>query len=160
MQLLEKVARGLARSFEWAGVVGILIMFVVNLVDVVGAKVFHWPLPGALEMLSFSLIVTIAPAIAYGLFLGTHLSIDFFMDKLPRGVGRVLNPLVFLACLILFVLIGWQSFEYGASLSQAGEMGSTSKIPFYPFAYLLSLSCLPAVLYFAVQIVKCLKAEK
>lgn len=160
MQLLEKVARGLARSFEWAGVVGILIMFVVNLVDVVGAKVFQWPLPGALEMLSFSLIVTIAPAIAYGLFLGTHLSIDFFMDKLPRGVGRVLNPLVFLACLILFVLIGWQSFEYGTSLYQAGEMGSTSKIPFYPFAYLLSLSCLPAVLYFAVQIFKCFKADK
>jgi hypothetical protein len=39
-------------------------------------------------------------------------------------------------------------------------MGSSSKIPFFPFAYLLSISCVPAILYFAVQISKCFKAEK
>jgi TRAP-type C4-dicarboxylate transport system permease small subunit len=160
MQSFEKFSKGLARSFEWVGVIGMLIMFVVNLVDVIGAKVFHWPLPGALEMLSFALLVTIAPAIAYGLFLGTHLSIDFILDKFPRGLRLVLNPLVFLACLILFVLICWQSFEYGGSLYRAGEMGSSSKIPFFPFAYLLSISCVPAIFYFAVQISKCFKAEK
>jgi TRAP-type C4-dicarboxylate transport system permease small subunit len=160
MQAFEKFSRALARYFEWVGAAGMLIMFVVNLVDVFGAKVFRQPLPGALEVLGFALLVTIAPAIAHGLFLGTHLSIDFILDKFPRWLRAVINPLIFLACLILFVLICWQSYVYGGSLYRAGEMGSSSKIPFFPFAYLLSISCVPAILYFAVQISKCFKAEK
>jgi TRAP-type transport system small permease protein len=160
MQAFEKFTKDLARWFEWVGVAGMLIMFVVNVIDVVGAKVFHWPLPGALEMLSFALLVTIAPAIAYGLFLGTHLSIDFILEKFPKPIKFVLNPLVFLACAILFVLICWQSFVYGQSLQAAGEVGSTSKIPFFPFAYLLSVSCIPAIMFFIIQTIKCFKAEK
>jgi TRAP-type transport system small permease protein len=160
MQGFERFSRDLSRYFEWVGVTGMLIMFVVNLIDVVGAKVFKWPLPGALEMLSFALLVTIAPAIAHGLFLGTHLSIDFIIEKFPRALRLVLNPFVSLVCMILFVLISWQSLEYGHSLRHAGEMGSSSKIPFFPFAYLLSISCIPAIFFFFIQTIRSFKADK
>jgi len=155
----EEFVRDVSRYFELAGVVGLLAMFLVNLIDVVGAKLFQWPLPGALEVISFSLLVAIAPAIAHGLFLGVHLRIDFIIQKFPKTLRSVLDTLVSIFCMILFILIFWKALEYGYSLQKAGEIGSSSKIPFFPFAYILAISCVPAVLYFVLETIKSVKGR-
>jgi TRAP-type C4-dicarboxylate transport system permease small subunit len=160
VEKFEKFTKGLSRGFEWVGVIGILAMFAANLVDVVGAKVFKWPLPGAIEILSFSLVVAIAPAIAYGLFLGTHLRIDFIVDKFPKTLRFILGPFVSIMCMILFILISWKGFEYAHSLQISGEKGGSSHIPFFPFAYILSFSCIPVILFFVLETIKSLKAKR
>jgi len=160
VEKFERFTRGLSRGFEWLGVIGILAMFAANLVDVIGAKVFKWPLPGAIEILSFALVVAIAPAIAYGLFLGTHLRIDFIVDKFPRILRVALRPFVSLMCTILFILISWKGFEYAYSLQSSGEKGGSSHIPFYPFAYILAVSCIPVILFFILETLKSLKAKR
>lgn len=160
MEKFEKYTKGLSRGFEWVGVIGLLAMFAANLVDVIGAKVFKWPLPGAIEILSFSLVVAIAPAIAYGLFLGTHLRIDFIVDKFPKTLRFILGPFVSIMCTILFILISWKGFEYAHSLQISGEKGGSSHIPFFPFAYILSLSCIPVILFFVLETIKSLKAKR
>lgn len=137
-----------------------LCMFAANLVDVVGAKFFKWPLPGALEILSFALVVAIAPAIAHGLFLGTHLRIDFIVDKFPKGLRYVLRSFVSILCTVLFVLILWKGLEYAHSLQKSGEMGGSSKIPFFPFAYVLSLSCIPVILFFIIETIKSFRVKR
>jgi len=159
VERFEIFVRGMSRYFEWAGVIGLLAMFFTNLIDVVGAKLFNWPLPGALEIISFSLLVAIAPAIAHGLFLGVHLRIDFIIEKFPKTLRFVLDPLVSIICMILFILIFWNGLEYGYSLQKAGEIGSSSKIPFFPFAYVLAISCVPAALYFVLEAIKSVKAK-
>jgi len=160
VEKFEKYTKGLSRGFEWVGVIGLLAMFAANLVDVIGAKVFKWPLPGAIEILSFSLVVAIAPAIAYGLFLGTHLRIDFIVDKFPKTLRFILGPFVSIMCTILFILISWKGFEYAHSLQISGEKGGSSHIPFFPFAYILSLSCIPVILFFVLETIKSLKAKR
>jgi len=160
VEKFEKFTKGLSKYFEWLGVIGLLAMFAANLVDVIGAKVFKWPLPGAIEILSFTLVVAIAPAIAYGLFLGTHLRIDFIVDKFPKALRFVLSPFVSIMCTILFILIFWKGFEYAYSLQKAGEIGGSSHIPFFPFAYVLSFSCIPVILFFALETIKSLKAKR
>lgn len=160
MEKFERFTKGLSKGFEWLGVVGMLAMFAANLVDVIGAKVFKWPLPGAIEILSFTLVVAIAPAIAYGLFLGTHLRIDFIVDKFPKTLRFALKPFVSALCTILFVLICWKGFEYAYSLQIAGEIGGSSKIPFFPFAYVLAFSCIPVILFFVLETIKSLKAKR
>lgn len=159
MKKFEKFVRNLSGYFEVVGAIGLITMFIVNLVDVIGAKLFKWPLPGALEIISFSLLVTIAPAIAHGLFLGVHLRIDFIIQKFPRGLRGILDGLVSLLCMVLFILIFWKGMEYGYSLQKSGEMGSSSHIPFFPFAYILAISCIPAILYFIFDAVRSVKAK-
>ena len=160
MEKFERFTKGLSKGFEWVGVIGMLAMFFANLVDVVGAKAFSWPLPGAIEVLSFALVVTIAPAIAYGLFLGIHLRIDFIVDKFPKILRSAFAPFVSLMCLILFILLFWKGSEYAYSLQKAGEKGGSSHIPFFPFAYVLSLSCIPVILFFVLETIKSLKVKK
>jgi TRAP-type C4-dicarboxylate transport system permease small subunit len=153
---LDRFTRGFSRSLEWIGVIGLWVMFLANFVDVVGAKLFLWPLPGATEVISFSQIVAIAPAIAFALILGRHIRVEFIIDRFPRRFRAAISSLSSFLSMILFVLILWQSYVYGVSLQKAGEIGSTSHIPFYPFAFLIAFCSIPVSLVFLVEVLRSL----
>jgi TRAP-type C4-dicarboxylate transport system permease small subunit len=151
---LDKFTRSFSGSLEWVGVVGILMMFLVNFIDVVGAKLFLWPLPGSVEIISFSQIVAIAPAIAFTLILGRHIRVEFIIDRFPKRIRAAISSISSFFSLILFVLILWQSFLYGESLQKSGEIGSTSHLPFYPFAYAIAFCCIPVCMVFLIEVLK------
>ncbi|HOJ42776.1 MAG TPA: TRAP transporter small permease subunit [Syntrophorhabdaceae bacterium] len=159
MERYERYLRRLCEYLEWVGVFGILCMFFANLIDVIGAKFFKWPLPGALEVISFSQIVAITPAIALGLFLGIHLSVDFIVEKFPGLLKKSLAIFVSLLCLILVIIIFWEGIKYANSLRVSGEIGSVSKIPFFPFAYVFAISWIPVILYYLIELIKHFKGE-
>jgi len=151
---LEKFNRSFSRNLEWIGVIGIILMFLVNFIDVIGAKLFLWPVPGAVEVISFSQVLAIAPAVAFTLLLGRHIRVEFIIMRLPTRIRESICGFSSLLSLITFVLILWQSFVYGQSLQRAGEIGSTSRIPFYPFAYIIAFCCIPVCLAFLVEVLK------
>jgi TRAP-type C4-dicarboxylate transport system permease small subunit len=153
---LDRFTRGFSRSLESIGVIGLLLMFLSNFVDVVGAKLFLWPLPGATEVISFSQILAIAPAIAFTLILGRHIRVEFIIDRFPKRFRAAISSISSFLSLILFVLLVWQSYVYGQSLQKAGEIGSTSHLPFYPFAFLIAFCCIPVCLVFLMEVLKSL----
>lgn len=149
---LDRFARGFSLSIEWVGVIGFLLMFLVNLLDVLGAKLFSIPLPGSVELISFSQILAIAPAIAFTLILGRHIQVDFIIAQFPRRIQAAISSIASLLSLILFVLILWQSYLYGVSLQRSGEIGSTSFLPFYPFAYVIAFCSIPVCLVLLIEV--------
>jgi TRAP-type C4-dicarboxylate transport system permease small subunit len=153
---MDKFIKGFSSSLEWVGVIGILLMFLANFIDVVGAKLFLWPLPGVTEVISFSQVVAIAPAIAFALILGRHIRVEFIIDRFPKRIRAAITSISSFLSLILFALIIWQSYLYGESLRKAGEIGSTSHLPFYPFAYLIAFCCIPVCLVFLMEVIKSL----
>lgn len=153
---LDRFTRWLSRHLEWVGVVGIILMFLVNLIDVIGAKLFLWPVPGATEVISFAQILAIAPAIAFTLLLNRHIRVEFIIMRFPKRLRGVINSFSSFLSLLTFFLILWQSFVYGQSLQKAGEIGSTSHIPFYPFAYFIAFCSIPVCLAFLVEVLKSL----
>jgi TRAP-type C4-dicarboxylate transport system permease small subunit len=153
---LDKFAREFSGYLEWVGVIGFLLMFMVNLVDVVGAKVFTMPLRGSVELISFSQIVAMAPAVAFTLVLGRHIRVDFIVDRFPRRIRAAIGVISSAVSLLLFILILWQSYLYGASLQKSGEIGSTSFLPLFPFAYLIAFCSIPVCLVFLVEVLRSL----
>lgn len=153
---LEKFTRSSSGYLEWIGIIGIILMFLVNFIDVVGAKLFLWPVPGATEVISFSQIVAIAPAIAFTLLLNRHIRVEFIIMRFPKRIRATISSFSSFLSLLTFVLILWQSFVYGQSLQRAGEIGSTSHIPFYPFAYFIAFCSIPVCLAFLVEVLKSL----
>jgi len=151
---MEKFTGSFSRHLEWIGVTGLIIMFLSNFIDVVGAKIFKWPLPGATEVISFAQIVAISSSIAYTLILGRHIRVEFIIEKCPKRTQAVINSISSFFSLTLFILILWQSYTYGQSLQKAGEIGSTSYIPFYPFAYFIAFCSIPVCLVFLIEIIK------
>jgi TRAP-type C4-dicarboxylate transport system permease small subunit len=159
MEKFERWIERMSRTFEWVGAVGLLVMALVNILDVIGAKFFKWPFPGAVEIVSFAQIVAIALTIPMGLFLGFHLTIDFVIEKLPKSLKSVVNIIVSILCVVFFILVFFQALEYAYSLQKSREIGSVSKIPLFPFAYVIALGIVPVILFYVIRSIRGIKRK-
>jgi len=157
---LERFNRRLSDWFEWIGLAGLLLMMAITCVDVVGAKVFHWRLFGAIDIVMLSQIVAIAFAASMALILGRHIQVEFFITRLPRRAQAVIKGIVLLLGLGLFMVIIWRLCALGYSFQTSGEQSATADIPYYPFAYGIALASIPVCLVFLLEFLKSLKKRK
>ena len=133
---------------EWVGLAGLLTMMLVTCVDVVGAKVFKLPVPGALDIVMFAQLLAVSFAIAASLLLGRHVEVEFFVPLLPKTLQALIESFVNLCCMLLFIMISWRLFVHGFSMQTANEVSPTIRIPLYGFAYGVGLSCIPVCLIY------------
>ena len=150
----EELAGSISKWLNWFGGVGLVAMLGIMVADIIGVKLFKWPVPGAPEIISFMGVVVVAFAIAYTLFVRGHIQVEFFVMRLPQRGQAILNALVSLLGLGLFALLVWQSYEYGSSLQNTGEVSMTQRIPLFPFAYAIAFCSIPVCLLLLVKIFK------
>lgn len=141
-QLYKSVSR-LSGWFEWIAVGGLLGMLVATSVDVVGAKLFQWPLPGGFEAVSLLQVIVIASAIAYAKIDGRHIRLEFIINIIPQRIRHMLNIFTSFLGLSLFVVLVWKSYEYGLEFMRSGKVTTTAEFPFFPFAFWLAICCIP-----------------
>jgi len=157
MKYLQRFTHFLSKFFEWLGAIGLILMFLTNLLDVLGAKIFLKPFPGSTEVIGFCQIIAIAGAISYSLMINRHIRVDFLTSQLKPKTRGIINTISGFLGFALFIVLAWQSFSYGNSLKNSGEIGSTSHIPLYPFAYFISVASLVVCLVFLLEIINSLR---
>lgn len=150
----EKFNHQLSDWFEWIALAGMLLMMAITCIDVVGAKVFHWRLFGAIDIVMLSQIVAIAFAASMALILGRHIQVDFLINRLPRRFQTVIDSIVLLLGSGLFILIIWRLCVLGYSFQTSGEHSATAHIPYYPFAYGIALASIPVCLILFLKFLK------
>ncbi len=136
----------LGRWFNYLAIVSFLIMLFVTFLDVFGAKIFRFPLPGSLEIISLAQIVAILGTAAVTQRKGDHVRVEIVVDYLPQRWRSCLNTVNSMILLVLFCIIGWQSLKYAQNLNHMHEVSGTIAIPLYPFALWITLSCVPMCL--------------
>ena len=145
MSRLEKFNYKLSIWFERIAILGILGMILGTMVDVVGSKVFHWPLPAGTEAIYLLQIIAIAGALAVSKIDGRHVRIEF-IDVLHQPALGIIHSLVAVLGLALFVILTWASVDYALALRANNEVTATVRIAIYPFAIWLALCCVPVIL--------------
>jgi TRAP-type C4-dicarboxylate transport system permease small subunit len=148
LEKFEKFNRRLSGWFEWIGLAGMLLMMVITCIDVLGAKVFHWRLFGAIDFVMLMQIVAIAFTSSMALILGRHIQVDIFISSLPRRAQAVIDIIALLLGLGLFIVIIWQVCVLGYSFQISGEHTATTRMPYYPFAYGIALASIPVCLVY------------
>jgi len=144
----EKFNRRLSGWFEWIGMAGLLLMMLVTIIDVIGAKLFNSPLLGAMDWVRVFQSVAIAFACAITLIIGRHVRVEFLVARLPERARAVTDSIVLLLCLALFILIVWRLSVLGYFLQAGGEVSATAHIPRCLFAYGIALASIPVCLVF------------
>ena len=151
MSVLEKFDRFNRRiSFwvEWVGLAGLLLMMFITCIDVIGAKMFKTPVPGALDIVMISQLLAVAFAVAASLLLGRHVEVEFFVPLLPKTLQSIIDSFICLCCILLFAVISWRLFVYGYSMQESNEVSPTIRIPLFGFAYGAAVSCIPVCLIY------------
>lgn len=157
MKLISQWADRLSIWGEWVGVVGVVVMVAVTCLDVIGAKLFLMPVPGAIEIVSLAQVTTMVFTIAATQRHRGHISVEMFVSSM-RSKGRALAR-VFTACLglVLFTTLIIEGVRLGNEYLRAGEVTATVQIPFYPFAYLFALALVPMAMMLLVDIITAIK---
>ena len=151
---LEKYNTRVSEWFMYIGIVFLLLIMLVTGIDVIGGKIFSWRVMGALDIVTMSQILAITFAVAMAQITGRHVSVEFVVRKFPTGLRRVVTIIINFIGLALFVLKVWRLAMLGYTLQTTGEATATIYLPLYPFAYAISLSCIPVILVFLINIIK------
>ena len=158
----EKIAAAWSNWLNWVAGIGLVLMLCLTAADVVGIKLaqlgapFFRPIPGAIEVVAFLGVVVTGFAIAHTQVLRGHIQVEFFVQRLsPRPRAAVTAFVLFLS-LAVFILLAWQSVEYGLSLQAKGTVSMTQRIPYYPFVHALAFCCLPVCLVLTLEFIRSL----
>jgi TRAP-type C4-dicarboxylate transport system permease small subunit len=154
LEKFEKYNHRLSDWFEWIGLAAILLMMAITCIDVVGAKVFHWRLFGAIDTVMLAQIVAIAFPASMVLILGRHIQVEFVIARLPSNAQAVIDSLVLLLELGLFSLIIWRFCVLGYTFQTSGEHSQSAYIPYYPFAYCIALASISVCWVLLLKLLK------
>ncbi len=157
----EKFVNSLSNWLNWVAGIALVGMLALILADVIGSKLFNWPLPGGIEVVSFLGVMVIAFAIAQTQVLRGHIEVEFLVTRLPGMAQKVIAGIVYLMGTVLFALIAWTSYEFAHTLQVSGEVSMTERIPFYPLVYGTAFCSISVCLVLLVQGIRAVtKTEK
>ena len=157
---LQKFTYSASNWLNWVAGAALVVMLGLTVADIIGIKLaqlgvpFFRPIPGGIEVVAFLGVVVTGFAIAYTQTLRGHIQVEFAVMRLPQRVQASIAAFVWLLSLGLFVLLAWQSIEYGVSLQSEGTVSMTQGIPFYPFVHAIAFCCIPVCLVLLVEFLR------
>jgi TRAP-type C4-dicarboxylate transport system permease small subunit len=132
---IESVLEKVSQWFNRLAIVAMAVLLVLTVIDVVGAKVFRWPLPGAVEVTSLVALIIAAFALPLTQMLRGHIEIEIFVIMFSKRVQAIISCVIALLALALFIVITWQIFDFSRAAQLSGRVTPTQEIPLYPFTY-------------------------
>ncbi len=124
-------------------VAGIVLgcMILLTLCDVI-LRNFGHPITGSMEFIQYGGAIVFGFSIPYGTILGAQVIVDIITEKLSPQRKRVINIITRCIGIAIFLFVAYNFFLYGIDVRKTGERTASFKIPYYPFAFALSLSFL------------------
>ena len=121
---------------------GILaFMIVLTFFDVILRNLGH-PITGSMELIQYGGSIVFGFSIPYGTLLGAQIIVDILTDKFSPKKKRIIKVLTRCVGIIIFLFVAYNFFVYGIDVRKTGERTASFKVPYYPFAFALSLSFL------------------
>jgi TRAP-type C4-dicarboxylate transport system permease small subunit len=135
---LERFSELLRRGLMIAGGVSLLALTLLATMNV-ALRIFHVPVGGTYEVVSFLGAVVTAGALGYTQKRKDHIVVDILSVTFPAKVKLILDRVSYILILVFFSVVSWQTFVYGKRLLQTGELSETLKIAYYPFVFLVGI---------------------
>jgi len=149
---LSKV-QGLSRFLNVIAGIALVFLMFLTLGDVI-LRLFKRPIVGTYELVAFSGAIVIGFSLPLTTWLRAHIFVDFFVLKFSKQVQNAFNIATRCVVIFLFLLIAWNLIRYGIDLRKSGEVSATLRMPFYPIAYGVAVSCFIQCLVMVCDIVK------
>ena len=97
------------------------------------------PILGTYEYVGFLTALIIGLSLAYCAVQNGHIAVTFIAEKFSPGVQYVITVIIDIIYFIFLSLAIWHTGKYAYSMILSGEVSPTTKMPFYPFIYLVPL---------------------
>ncbi len=116
-----------------------LAMMILVACNVIGRKVFKFPISGTIELVEIFFAVAVGLALAHCAVCDGHIKIDFIMEYFPKWFQKSTWILVNIITFLTVSVSGWMLVEYANTLKETGRYTGSLKIAYYPFVYLVAI---------------------
>ncbi len=116
-------------------------MIVLTFFDVVLRNLGH-PITGSMELIQYGGSIVFGFSIPYGTLLGAQIIVNIITGKFSPEKKQMVNIITRCVGIIIFLFVAYNFFVYGIDVQKTGERTASFKVPYYPFAFALSLSFL------------------
>ncbi len=154
---IDKLIRMLANWFNWVAMTGFAVMVVITVIDVIGSKTFHWPLPGGFEITTLLAVVMITFALPYTQSKKGHIEVELLVERFSLKVQALIAAFIGLISVALFALTTWQMFRKASSLLSDENTTAVLYIPIFPFAFAADLCLFIVFLLLLLEFIKIVK---
>jgi TRAP-type C4-dicarboxylate transport system permease small subunit len=142
----SRLAELLSEWSSWVSIVAIALVLCVGAVDIVTAKLFDKPVPGAIDIIGLLLVLVSAFGLSETELLKRHIRVDFVTMRLPGRLRYVCEAISAFISFAIWALIIWSSVKYALMLRISKEGSHTLVIPYFPFVLAMALGCIPILL--------------
>ena len=118
-----------SRVLAIAGGLVFIAIVMMEIVSIVGRKLFSWPVPGDVELLQMCSAFASASFFAYCHMVRGDVKVDFFTHNLPPRRVAMLDALGSLLVGLFGALIAWRATVGALSLKEAGEQSAILGLP-------------------------------
>jgi TRAP-type C4-dicarboxylate transport system permease small subunit len=117
------------------------LMIVLTFFDVILRNLGR-PITGSMELIQYGGSIVFGFSIPYGTLLGAQIVVDIVTQKFSPGKKRTIDIVTRCIGVLLFLFVAYNFLLYGIDVRRSGERTASFKVPYYPFAFALSLSFL------------------
>jgi TRAP-type transport system small permease protein len=126
------------------GVLAACALFAImalTLVDVGGRKFAEASIPGSLELTELLMVIVIFAGLPLVSLQSEHVVFDSLDRWLPRGLRRVQQTLVDLACAGALLGVAWLMWSKAAQMAEYGDVTAQLKLALPPFVRVMAALC-------------------
>ncbi|MDP2916322.1 MAG: TRAP transporter large permease subunit [Dehalococcoidia bacterium] len=139
---VDSVAGRLSRMVNGIGAGVLAAMMFLIAADVVLRYVFNSPIPGALDMSEFMLIIVFFLGVAYVGVKKGHVAVDLVTSRLSPKPREVLSSVTAFLSLLLFSMLIWRTVAYAMWSWETGATSLMLRAPLMPFILLIAFGSL------------------
>ncbi|WP_207208125.1 TRAP transporter small permease [Salipiger sp. IMCC34102] len=134
MSLIAGMVGWLVQALAVLGVASYGAAAVVTVVDILGRRI-GLPVLGVVDLVQLFVVAGAWLVLPYAFFTGAHVSVDFLIERLPRGPRLSLIALAAAASLGLVGLMLWQGYLTFQTRTMFGDTSQQLGIPVAWFWY-------------------------
>lgn len=98
------------------------------------------PILGTYEYVGFLTSLAVGLAVAHCALKNGHIAVGFLVAKLPARIRGIVDGTTNTVAAVFFGFTVWHMLDYARSFVASGEVGLTTRVPFYPFVYGVAVS--------------------
>jgi len=134
----------------------LLAMCAPTVIDVVSRMAFSRSVPGAIELVEFSLITMVFAGFGYVQDRRAHIRVTLLTEYLNPAVGKLMDMVACISSSLLICLMAWSLFKLGLARFDSNEASPQLAIPLYGFTFFTCIGLLFLVLSLIANAMECI----
>ena len=158
MNILEKYTE---KTVIWLTTIAIFVfisMMILIVANVI-TRAFNWPILFTQEAVSIMMLITVSVALGYCALMHNHIVINIFLNHLGPKIRFVFAIITSVLSIIIWTLIGWQSFMFGIEQLHIDERTTIMEWPLYPYRFVFAFGIFVLCLLLIVDLKKLLRND-